>query len=430
MLELKPRTDPDQIGKYIVKRRIGRGSMGLVYEGYDPFVQRPVAIKVAAPDPAEDPARQRTYRRSFFIEAHAAGTLQHPHIVSVYDAGMDGNQAYMVMEYVEGKTLRDFVKPDARLPIDQVIDVIFKCSKALDYAHRHGVVHRDIKPANIMLAADGVIKIMDFGVAQLDRLEETQPVGLVGSPYYMSPEQVSEQHVGPQSDLYSLGAVMYQLLTGRPPFEAESYHSLIYQIVHVDAPSVRKSRPELPDALARVVDKALTKDLKVRYQSGAEFANELSALYDSLRLVGHEIENFERRDMLADLNFFREFTLGEIEEVMYAARWVNFEEGDTIINEGDIDDTFYIIVDGDAAVMKGRQPIGTLNKGDCFGEMGFLTQQRRTATIVAASPLVLMKINASLMSQASLRCQLRYYKAFTEALITRLVHINEELIHR
>lgn len=430
MLELKPKIEPDQIGKYIIRRRIGRGSMGLVYEAYDPFVQRPVAVKVAAPEDSDDPGRQNAYRRSFFIEAHAAGRLQHPHIVSVYDAGMDGHRAYIVMEYVEGRTLKEFTREGERLSVEQVIDVIFKCAKALDYAHRHGVVHRDIKPANIMLGEDGVIKIMDFGIAQMEKLDETQPVGLIGSPYYMSPEQVREEPVGPQSDLYSLGAVMYQLLTGRPPFTAESYHSLIYQIVHHEAPSIRIARPDLPEALARVVAKALAKNPADRYQSGNEFANDLSRLYDSLRLVGKQIENIERRDMLKELWFFREFSLSEIEEVMYAARWVNFEEGDTVITEGDIDDTFYIIVDGEANVIKGHKIIGHLEKGDCFGEMGFLTHQRRSATIVAHSSLVLMKINASLMEQASQGCQLRYYKAFTETLIHRLSHLNRELVLR
>jgi serine/threonine-protein kinase len=301
---------------------------------------------------------------------------------------------------------------------------------ALDYAHRHGVIHRDIKPANVMLGEDGVVKIMDFGIAKLERLEESQPAGLVGSPYYMSPEQVSEQPVGPPSDLYALGAVMFQLLTGRPPFLAESYHALIYQIVHVEPPRLRDLRPDLPASLDRLMSKALAKAVEDRFQSGAEFGSALTALYDSLRFAGRQIENIERRDMLRGLEFFKEFSTGEIEEVMYAARWVNFPAGGTVIHAGDIDDAFYIIVDGVAKVVKGPQQIGQLNTGDCFGEIGFLTHQRRNATIVSVTPLVLMKINASLMGQASQGCQLRYYKAFTEALIRRLAFLNRELMQR
>ena len=426
MLELQPRTEPDQIGKYIIKRRIGRGSMGVVYEGYDPFVQRPVAIKVASPE-ASDPATKRRFQRSFFIEAHAAGNLHHPNIVSVYDAGIDGMQNYIVMELVQGKTLQVFTRGDELLDVDKAVDVVFKCCKALDYAHREGVVHRDIKPSNIMLTDDGTVKIMDFGIAQLEQLDETQPVGLIGSPNYMSPEQVRDEPVGPQSDIYSLGVVMFGLLTRRLPFEADTYHSLVYQIVHNAPPSIRDFRPDLPEALDRVVQKALAKRLEDRYQNGVEFAADLSRLFDQLRLAGRQIENLERRDMLTQLDFFRDFTMEEIQEVMYAATWVNFEAGDTIINEGDIDDTFYIIVNGSAVVEKGGRPIGWLNAGDCFGEIGFITHQRRTATISAETPLTLMKINATLIGQASDHCQLRYYKAFTETLIRRLSETNKLL---
>ncbi len=427
MLELQQNSDLDQIGKYIIKRRIGSGSMGVVYEGYDPFVQRPVAIKIASPDASSDPSKQRRFQRSFFIEAHAAGNLHHPHIVSVYDAGMDGSQSYIVMELVNGETLQEFTRDGKQLEVEQIVDVIFKCCKALDYAHREGVVHRDIKPSNIMLTKDDGVKIMDFGIAQLDKMEETQPVGLIGSPSYMSPEQVKDEPVGPQSDLYSLGVVMFQLLTGRLPFEAENYHSLVYQIVHTEAPSIREFRPELPKSLVQVVEKILAKDPAERFESGRELAAKLSRLYDSLRLADRQIENIERREMLTELSFFRDFTLEEVEEVMYAATWVSFKQGDTIINEGDIDDTFYIIVNGTAIVEKNSKPIGWLYTGDCFGEIGFLTHQMRTATIIAESPLTLMKINASLMEQASEHCQLRYYKAFTETLIKRLSETNQQL---
>lgn len=427
MLELQQNPDLDQIGKYIIKRRVGSGSMGVVYEGYDPFVQRPVAIKVAIPDAGSNLGKQRRFQRSFFIEAHAAGNLHHPHIVSVYDAGMDGMQSYIVMELVDGKTLQEFTRDGEGLEVEQVIDVIFKCAKALDYAHREGVVHRDIKPSNIMLTHDDGVKIMDFGIAQLDKMEETQPVGLIGSPNYMSPEQVKDEPVGPASDLYSLGVVMFQLLTGRLPFEAENYHSLVYQIVHTEPPSVRMFRPDLPKSIVNLITRLLSKDPAERFESGRELAASLSRLYDSLRLADRQIENIERREMLTELDFFRDFTLEEVEEVMYAATWVSFNQGDTIINEGDIDDTFYIMVSGSAVVEKAGKALGWLFTGHCFGEIGFLTRQKRTATIIAESELTLMKINASLMEQASEHCQLRYYKSFTETLIKRLSETNQQL---
>jgi serine/threonine-protein kinase len=420
---------PEHIGKYTIKGVLGRGSMGVVYEGFDPFVQRPVAIKVASNEPAPGTGNTK-FQRSFFVEAHAAGKLQHPHIVSVYDAGVEAYRNYIVMEYVHGHTLQDFLPEKKRLPVEDVIDIIFKCCKALDYAHRKGVVHRDIKPANIMLGDDGVVKIMDFGIAQLEAFEQTQntqQVSMVGSPYYMSPEQITGEQVGSQSDLYALGVVLFQLLTGRPPFTAENYHSLIYQILHVDPPDIRKFRSDLPESLALIIQRTMSKDLDQRFKTGQEMANALSSLFDELRYAGKQIEDVEKLEMLSSLAFFKNFERSTMMAIMQAATWLHFEVGDTIINEGDIDDTFYIIVTGTAEVTKRHKSIGWLYKGDCFGEIGFLTQQKRTATITAQSTLTLMKLNATVMDQVSETGQLHFYKSFTESLIKRLSFTNQQL---
>jgi len=419
---------PDAIGKYLIKGELGKGSMGMVYEGFDPFVQRRVAIKIALSDP--NAGKDSTFQRSFFTEAHAAGKLQHPHIVSVYDAGVEGYQNYIVMEYVHGHTLRDFLPEKKRLPVSDVIDIIFKCAKALDYAHREGVVHRDIKPANIMLSDDNVVKIMDFGIAQLESMESgtaTQSQGNVGSPYYMSPEQLSGDNIGPQSDIYALGVVLYQMLTGRPPFVAENYHSLMYQIMNVAPPDVRDCCKNLPESLALIIKRAMAKNMDERFKTGQEFANALSSLFDELRYAGKQIEDVEKLEMLSQLAFFQGFEKHIINAIMQVATWINFEVGDTIINEGDIDDTFYIMVTGTAEVTKSRRTIGWLYKGDCFGEIGFLTHQKRTATIIAKSSLTLMKLNATVMEEVSESGQLRFYKSFTEALIKRLSQTNKQL---
>jgi serine/threonine protein kinase len=164
--ENNPRPHPRQIGKYLIKSPIGEGRMGVVYAAYDPFVQRPVAIKTAHPIQATNATELHRHEDNFFLEAHAAGGLQHPHIVSVYDAGIDGDLRYIVMEYVQGKPLSYYVNPETRLPVKKVVDIAFKCALALDYAHRKGVVHRDIKPANILLTDDGIPKITDFGIGR------------------------------------------------------------------------------------------------------------------------------------------------------------------------------------------------------------------------------------------------------------------------
>ncbi|MDZ7735849.1 MAG: serine/threonine-protein kinase [Gammaproteobacteria bacterium] len=217
---------PSKLGKYEILRQIGRGSMGIVYEGYDPYEDRKVAVKVALADSLRDKEVGPRYRKMFFNEAHTAGRLRHPNIVQIYDAGVDGDSCYIVMELIEGAdTLRSYCRTSTMLPYKRVVEIIFVCAKALDYAHRKGVIHRDIKPTNILLTQDGEVKIGDFSIAHLMTADtaNTLPTGFVGSPRYMSPEQVQEDTIANQTDLFSLGIIMYELLTGNHPFAADSF---------------------------------------------------------------------------------------------------------------------------------------------------------------------------------------------------------------
>jgi serine/threonine protein kinase len=203
------------LGKYEVRKEIGRGSMGIVYLGHDPYIDRPVAIKVALAEALGDPKSGTQYRKMFFNEAHTAGKLTHPNIVNIYDAGVDEDNCYIVMEYVEGATtLKAYTRQGRMLPVNKVIEIAFKSAKALDYAHRQGVTHRDIKPSNILLNKDLDVKMCDFSIAHINKtdMETTQPAGIMGSPRYMSPEQLREEKVDCQTDIYSLGVV---ILPGR-----------------------------------------------------------------------------------------------------------------------------------------------------------------------------------------------------------------------
>ena len=215
---------PAKIGKYEIQAQIGRGNMGVVYSAVDPFSARRVALKVAHPHQIEEMGAGR-FRKLFFNEARAAGVLDHPNLLTIYDADMDGDLCYLVMELVEGgETLEGFCKPDTLLPVRVVVGVIYKLAKALDYAHRQGIIHRDIKPSNILRTIDNDVKLADFSIALVNRgdVAETQFDGFMDSPLYMSPEQINEQPVNAQSDLFSLGVVMYQMLTGHHPFKASS----------------------------------------------------------------------------------------------------------------------------------------------------------------------------------------------------------------
>lgn len=419
---------PAAIGKYEVRRELGRGSCGVVYQGFDPFVQREVAIKVSLRSDSGENLAARPDHSTFFIEARAAGMLQHAHIVSLFDAGIEGDFNYIVMEYIDGETLREYTRKDGRrLPVEQIVDLIFKCSKALDFAHKKGVLHRDIKPSNIMLSHEGVVKIMDFSVAELTQARSRSNDALVGSPLYMAPEQVRRQAPRPQSDLYSLGAVMYELLTGTPPFWSDDIRQLFEKIVNSPLPSLHEKRPDLPQDVCRIVERLLDKDPEQRFASGNDLAAALTRAYDSLRYTGDQLNRRENRDSLRALSFFDDFADSEIDEILGVSSMVSFAKGAIIIQEGDIDNTFYITVIGTVEVRKGGRVLQTLGKGDCFGEIGFLLKTKRTASIVARTAVVVLKVNATQMQQVSRDCQLRYYKVFTENLIYRLAITSAQL---
>jgi len=420
---------PEKLGKYEIKEQVGRGSMGIVYKGYDPYANRNVAVKVALSENLNDKESGERYRKMFFNEAHTAGTLNHPNIVEILDAGVDedhgdvGDHCYIVMELVEGgNTLKPYCKANNLLPIKLVVEIVFKCAKALDYAHRNGVVHRDIKPTNILFTQDQDVKIADFSIAHLMTTDttSTMPMGFVGSPRYMSPEQVQEDVITNQTDLFSLGIVMYELLTGKHPFTADSFSRLIHMIINEKHPPLRTHRSDVPEILEKIIHHALQKNPEKRYKMGLNFAADLSLAFDYLEQPREEVEVQEKFNSIQSLEFFSEFPESEIWEIIHACIWQEFEAGSEIIIEGDIDDSFYIITSGEVEVFKDGARIGHLQTGDCFGEMSYLSKAKRTATIIAKDHVDLMKINATLIEQASVECQLHFSRVFMQTLVKRL----------
>ena len=421
---------PEKLGKYEVREEIDRGSMGVVYLGHDPYINRPVALKVAFLDSLNDPQTGESYRKMFFNEAHTAGLLAHPNVINIYDAGVDKDDCYIVMEYIEGgNTLRPYCTSDNLLPVNNVVEIIFKCAKALDYAHRQGVVHRDIKPSNILFTPDQDVKIGDFSIAHIYNADSTttQMGGMMGSPRYMSPEQLREEHITSQSDLFSLGVVMYELLTGRQPFPADSFSQLVNIILNEDPPPLSDYRTDLPESLNEIVVKALEKDISNRYQMGLDLAADLTKAFDSLEKPKEDISAEEKFNSVKKLEFFSGFPDAEIWEILRASTWQDYDADDDIIVEGDMDDCFYIIVNGNVEVMKNASVIRTLQKGDCFGEMGYLAKTKRTASIKSRDHTSLMKINSTVISQVSLNCQVRFLKVFLRTLIHRLSVTTEKI---
>ncbi|HMJ48991.1 MAG TPA: serine/threonine-protein kinase, partial [Burkholderiales bacterium] len=361
-------------------------------------------------------------------EASLVGKLSHPHIVTIYDAVAEDQLCYIVMEYVPGGTLEQYCKVENLLPIEKVIEIIFKCSKALAFAHRHGIIHRDIKPANIMFSDGFDIKISDFGAALTEQTDTTQIIG-VGSPAYMSPQQVKEQPLTHQTDIYSLGVVMYQLLTGRLPFTGNNNYSIIYQIINVDPPPPSLYRPEIPPQLDVIVKTALRKDLETRYQSWEEFAQKLIEAFNNLEKPKEDFSEGERFDVLRKLSFFNHFSDVELWEVMRITRWRKFPPGTTLIKEGGIGKGFFILVAGEVNVTKEGKLLNVLQPGECFGEMAYLgrIQFTRTASVISVSEVTAIEITAESLAQASDNCRHQFNRAFLEILVDRLSAANVRL---
>lgn len=410
----------EKIGKYTIVKEVGQGSTGTVYLSHDPFYGRDVAIKVYNHEGVSE-EDARVARKMFFNEANMVGMLQHPNILPIYDAGEEDGRYYVVMEHVHGaRTLAAYTKPDNLLRVDDVVEIIFKCAKALHYAHSRGVVHRDVKPSNIMLTTDSDVRIIDFGIAICDSLESSQIKGIAGSPSYMSPEQVQSAKITHSSDLYSLGAVMYELLTGRRPFRASNLAKLLHQIVYATAPPIHTFRADIPEILEVVVARALQKDPERRQKNGLDFAAELTRAFQQLQQQDTAINKQERFDQLRTLRFFHDFSHAEIWEVLRASDWRTYQADEEIVREGEMDDRFYIIVEGRVGVRRAGRQMGTLKAGDCFGESSFVSKARRTASINADNQVTLIRVSSTLLEQVSAACQLRFNKEFLRALIERL----------
>jgi serine/threonine-protein kinase len=268
-------TGPAKFGRYQLIDELGKGTMGVVYKAHDPMLSRTVAIKTINMDEAEQDGLAE-FEARLYQEAKAAGGLNHANIVIVHDIGKSGNLLYMAMEYVEGGDLRDMLAEGRLPPVDKAVDIAAQVAEGLAYAHEHHVVHRDIKPANIMITPQGRVKIADFGIARMRSAESRTQTGVIlGSPKYLSPEQVTGQRADHRADIFSLGVILYQMLTGSTPFNGDSVGSLMYQITNLDPPAPSTVNPQAPLMLDYIVAKALAKAPESRYQSAAELASDL-----------------------------------------------------------------------------------------------------------------------------------------------------------
>ena len=420
---------PASIGKYRIERELGRGASGIVYLGLDGFRGRKVAIKQTHAHLLRQPEQAQRYRKLLRNEAALSGRLRHPNIVRLLDADEEALPPYLVLEYVDGRPLSAYATPDTLLPVPQVLDIAFKCCNALEYACREGLVHRDIKPANLMLTQAGELKLTDFGAALSLRSDATQLSGLVGSPSYMSPEQVREQDLTHHSDMFSLGVVVYELLTGRRPFEGETDFATLYKISH-DAPTPPSLlRASLPEAVDAVLLRALAKQPADRFATWDAFAQALLSAHRGLPRQKSQDTEAERFARLRALPFFAGFHDVALWELMRLGHWRRLEQGTVLMREDRPGDSFCILIEGQVAVSRQGRLLSTLGPGVTLGEMTYLRPERRvrTATAVADSEVLVLKVRNPALRGASDDLQSCFDKAFIKLLVGRLIAANEQL---
>jgi tRNA A-37 threonylcarbamoyl transferase component Bud32 len=421
----------EHVANYPVVRKLGEGATSEVFLCNDPFRGREVAVKRIFPDALRDPVRGRLFRKLFFTEASLAGKLQHPHIAQIYDAGIGEDSGYIVMEYVPGGTMERFSAPENLLPVEQVLEIAFKCARALAFAHSQGVTHRDIKPGNILYASGPTdVRIGDFGLA-LNRGAETTQVTGVGSPAYMSPEQIRDELVDWRTDLYSLGVVMYQMLSGRLPYRGTNKFSIIFQITQYEPPPPSSHRREVPAALDRIVRRAMQKDAAQRYQSGDELAEDL---IEALRsgLGGAARDEFGDADKfvaLRNMRFFAPFADPELWEVVEIGSWERAPAGTALMREGEPGDFFCVVIQGEMHVTKNKKLLSVLGPGECFGEMAYLSlsSHERGATVTASRDSRVVRVRVADLGKASADCRSKFDRAFIGILVERLNLANTRL---
>ncbi len=425
------RTKLEAIGKYPVVRKLGEGATSEVYLCRDPFNNRDVAAKVAYPESFQDPERGELFRRLFLTEASLAGKLQHPHICQIYDAVAEDKIHYLVMEYVDGGTLERYCRADHLLPPARIVEMIFKCTRALEFAHRLGVTHRDLKPANILHTGETNVKISDFGGALIAKGEATQ-VGSIGSPAYMSPEQVKEQPLDHRTDIYSIGVSMYQLLTGRLPFQGANNFSLMYQITGAKLEPPSALRPGLPPEIETIVLRAMARERESRYQAWGDFSRDLAQVFSASRTEARKAQQFpdsDRFETLRALAFFTDFSDAELWEVARISSWRHADAGQTLMKEGEPGEHFCILAEGEVKVTRRGKLLGVVRPGECFGEMAYLAKKdnRRGADVTVSGEANVISVPTAKLAQISEACRHKFDRAFMTILVERLSAANLRL---
>jgi serine/threonine protein kinase len=417
-----------QVGKYDIQRMLGKGATGTVYLARDQFTGREVALKTIEPEVFRDPEFGAVYRSQFQNEASLAGKLRHPHIVGILDAVVGEDSGHIAMELVTGGDLSQYARPGRLLPPADVLQIGFKCCGAMDYAYRErGIVHRDLKPANIMIAHGTEIRIADFGAAFLKKSQAVQTAAM-GSPFYMAPEQIAGREPTFHSDMYSLGVVLYELLTGQRPFAGDRLEALVQHIMHTEPAPPSALRAGLPREVDAVVLRAMKKEPAQRYGTWAQFGVELSKAM-ALVMPASAIPDSEKYLTLSKVEMLQLLSDAEFWELAGAATWRRVPRGAPIVREDAPGTTFFFLAKGQAKVTRQGRLLNMIAEGECFGEMAFIRggEEPRHATVEAVTDLVLAEFEPDTLEKMSLAAQLHLTRALVRNTVERLALANTRI---
>ena len=416
-----------QIGKYEVESQLGKGATGTVYLAVNTFTGEKVALKVIEPEVFRDAQFGAVHRSQFLNEASLAGKLKHPHIVGILDAVVQEDAGHIAMELVMGGDLSAHATPDKLLPVADVLQMIFKCCGALDYAFREGIVHRDIKPANIMIAEGTEVKIADFGAALLRKSQAVQTAS-IGSPFYMSPEQMKDEPLTHHSDMYCLGVALYELLTGQKPFMSDTLDGLVQKVLNEDPAPPSSVRAGLPKSLDPVVMRALGKRPEQRYATWADFALELATAV-KLVLPPEAIPDSEKYVALKSVGMLSGLSDAELWELVRAGRWQRFAAKQPVITENTSGQSFFFLAQGQVKVTKQGRLLNMIDKKEFFGEMAYIRggELPRHATVESMTSLLLAEFEPGALARMSVGAQLQLTRTLVRNLVDRLELANSRI---
>jgi len=416
-----------QVGKYDIRKMLGKGATGTVYLAVDTFSGKEVALKTIEPEVFRDPEFGTVHRTQFLAEASLAGKLKHPHIVAILDAVVQEESGHIAMELVTGGDLSQFTGTGKPLAVADVLQIGFKCCGALDYAHREGIVHRDLKPANIMVVKGTDIKIADFGAALLRKTQAVQTASM-GSPSYMSPEQLENRPLGFHSDMYSLGVVLYELLTGRKPFVADDIQALVQRILHQDPALPSTLRAGVPKSVDAIVLRAMGKKPEHRYKTWAEFALDLSNAV-KLVLPAEGVADSEKYVALKRVEMLIGLSDAELWEIAVAGRWMRVLARKVMLRENEPGNSFFFLARGQVKVTRQGRLLNMVDEREFFGEMAYIWGGKapRHATIEAATDLLVAEFEAEAVAKMSEGAQLHLTRALARNLADRLELANTRL---